>query len=74
MSAELDRLWVVGEAVFEVGATDGGGGLRPQRQSVAAAVLEDVHLFLDDVGGVADAAHEEVGVLDDRRVDRAVAG
>ena len=66
---ELDRLTEVGHAVLEVGAADGGSALGPQGETVAAAILEDVHLLFDDVGPFADAAREQVGVLERRRFD-----
>src|SRR4029079_17127115 len=51
-----------------------GGPLRPQGEAAPALVLEGEHLLADDVGRLADAALEEVGVLEDRRRDRLVAG
>ncbi len=59
---------------LEGGAQHGGGALGAQRELVAAAGGEVVHLLGDDVGGLADAAGEELHVLEDRGLDVAVAG
>src|SRR5690606_37635179 len=64
---------VVQQAVGDAGAHDAGGGLGTQRERVAAAVLERVHLLLDDVGHLADGALEELGALEQRQADLAVA-
>ena len=70
----------VAELVLDVGADDAGGvlghseGLRfPTR---AGAIFPGVHLLGDDVGLFADAAGEELGVLEDGGADlaEAVAG
>ena len=61
-------------AVFDVGAADGRGALRAQRQRAPAAVLEGEHLLADDVGRGADAAGEQLGRLERRRLDPLVAG
>src|SRR5690606_11295553 len=55
--------------VLDVGAADRRRPLGPQRHAVAAAVLEDVHLLLRDVGLLAHGAQEDAGVLDDGRGD-----
>ena len=70
---ELDRLRQIGHPVLQVGAADRRGALRAQRQAVAAAILEDVHLLLDDVRRFAHAARVEVGALEGGRLDKAVA-
>jgi len=59
--------------VLNVGSADVGCTLGSQGHHFAAAVLEDVHLLLDDVGGLADAADEEAGLLEYGRVDARVA-
>ena len=65
---------LVGERVLDRGADDAGGRLGTQRQALAVQlVLERVHLVLDDVGRVADAAHEQRRRLDDRHAQVAVA-
>ena len=61
------------QVVLEHRAHDRRGPLRAQRHAAAALVGERVHLFLDDVGRLADAAHEEFGRLEHRRADLAVA-
>jgi hypothetical protein len=70
---ELDRLRLLVHAVLEVGADDRRGALGAQRHGAPARVVEGVHLLLDDVGRLADAAREELGVLEDRRLDPPVA-
>ena len=60
--------------MLDRGADDAGGRLGTQRQALAVQlVLERVHLPFDDVGRIADAAHEERRRLDDRDADVAVA-
>ena len=71
---ELHRLRQFVHPVLEVGAADRGRPLRPQGEAALALVLEGEHLLADDVGRLADAALEQVGVLEDRRRDRLVAG
>ncbi len=57
----------LGEAVGHQRAADAGGGLGAQRDGIAAAVLEAVHLLHHHVGGFAERAGEHAGVLEDRR-------
>ena len=65
---------LVGQVVLDGGADDAGGRLGTQRQALAVQlVLERVHLMLDDVGRIADAANEQRGGLDDRQAYVAVA-
>ena len=59
--------------VLDVGAHDRRGSLRAERQRPAPTVLERVHLLLDDVGAGARRAREQLGVLEDRRLDAPVA-
>jgi hypothetical protein len=61
-------------AVLEVGAHDRRGPLRAQGQRPPAHVLEGEHLLLNDVGGLPHPAGEQLGVLEDRGLDHAVAG
>src|SRR5436190_13217848 len=70
---ELHRLRLPVHAVLDVGAADRGRALGPQRERAAASVLERVHLLLDDVRAGPGCAREEVGVLEARRLDAAVA-
>ena len=59
---------VVERVVLDHRAHDAGGGLGAQRELVAVhRVGEGVHLLLDDVGHLAQAAHEQRRRLDDRR-------
>ena len=71
---ELHRLRQLLHAVLEVGAADRRGPLRAQRQRAAAAVLERVHLLLDDVGRGADPPREQLGRLERGRLDLPIAG
>jgi hypothetical protein len=58
---------VVQRVVLDHRAHDAGGRLGPQGQPVAVhRVLEGIHLLLDDVGDLAQAAHEQRRGLDDR--------
>ena len=59
-------LLVVQQPVLDGRAHQPGGRLGPQAQAVAAAVVEGVHLLLDDVGVLADRALEELRALDER--------
>ena len=70
---ELLRLRLAMQAVLEVRAADGGRRVRAKCQRASAAVLECVHLLLDDVGAGARRPGEELGVLEDRRLDAPVA-
>jgi hypothetical protein len=56
---------------FDIGAHYARRALRPQCQARFLHVLIDerVHLFFDDVGGLAERAAEELGTLDDRDAD-----
>jgi hypothetical protein len=67
---------LVAIVVLDVRAGQPGGQLRAQRQRALRAIGEGVHLLADDVGALADAAHEQLGVLDHRRpgLEVAVAG
>jgi hypothetical protein len=64
---ELHRSRPGVHVVFDVGSHDAGGELRSQGQFPPAAVGEGVHLLLHNVGGLADAAHEEGGLLEKGR-------
>ena len=57
------------ERVFERGSHDARGSLRSQGEAASRPVVEGVHLLRDDVGRLADASREDVGVLEERRVD-----
>ena len=61
---DLDRD-LLQHAAGDEGAGDSRGAFRPQRDVVAAAILEAVHLLGDDVGGVAKRALEDLGELED---------
>ena len=59
--------------MLQVRAADGGRALGAKCEKVAAAVLEGVGLFLDDVGGGAYSPLEQPGVLEHGRVYAVVA-
>ena len=54
-------------------ARDARGTFGTQGNAFAALGLKSVHLFGDDIGGVAQRAREDVGELEHRRNDFAVA-
>ncbi len=67
---ELHRLRPTAHAVLDVGAHEAGGELRPQSDAGAIVFFDGVHLFLHKkVGAFARTADEQVGGLQDRRVD-----
>ena len=69
---QLHRLRRVRHPMLDVGPADRRRPLGPQRQPLAAPVLEDVHLLLDDVGAVAHPAHEQIRLLERGRLEGAV--
>ena len=71
---ELHRLRQRLHPVLDVGAADRRRALGAQGEAAPALVLEGEHLLADDVGRVADAALEQLGVLEAGRRDRLVAG
>ncbi len=71
LDGEVARLVEVG---LERGAQHGGGALGAQRELLLAALGEGVHLLGDDVGGLADAAGEQLDLLEAGGFDVAVAG
>ena len=66
---ELLEAGLLVEPVLDVGADHRGGVFGTQGEGTAVAVLEGVHLLADDVGLFADAAREQLGLLEDRRAD-----
>eukprot|EP00611_Tribonema_gayanum_P012703 TRINITY_DN2336_c0_g1_i3.p1 TRINITY_DN2336_c0_g1~~TRINITY_DN2336_c0_g1_i3.p1 ORF type:complete len:704 (-),score=109.00 TRINITY_DN2336_c0_g1_i3:16-2127(-) len=66
-------LLVEQDAVLDAGANHASGQLRAQRQRFAAAILEGIHLLFDDIGHFADRALEQLGALDHRQPQFAVA-
>ena len=72
---QLHRLRPGLHPVLDVGADDAGGRLRAERPRLAllGPRREPEELLLDDVGDLADAALEDVGQLEQRRLDPAVA-
>ncbi len=72
---EPDRLRPRVHAVLEVRPDDAGGGLRTERPrfGLLGSRLDPEELLLDDVGDLADAPLEDVGLLEHRRGDLAVA-
>ena len=57
------------ELVLDEGPHDPGRPFGPQGDGILALVDERVHLLLDDVGGIADGAAEQFGLLHDRHAD-----
>ena len=54
---------------FDKSADSARGAFRLERDGPAALVVESVHFFLYDVGGVTHTAQEELRVLKNRRTD-----
>ena len=73
LRVQLHGLRLPLHSVLEVGAADRRRPLGSQREPSTALVLEDVHLLLHHVGALAGRAEEELGVLEHRRDDPAVA-
>ena len=69
----LDRLRLALQAVLDIGATNLGSGFGTKRERALAAIFEGVHLLGDDVGGLARAAREQLGLLEGRGDDAPVA-
>ena len=63
---QLHRLRQLVHAVLGIGAGHGRRALRAQGDAAPAPVVEGVHLLAHDVGGGADAAHEDLGLLEGR--------
>src|SRR3546814_13352877 len=53
-------------AVGDVGARDAGGECGTERDRIAAAILERVHLLRDDIGGLTERAREHGRRLEHR--------
>ena len=70
---ELHGLRLLVHPVLEVGAAHPGRVLRTQRERAAALVLEGEHLLLHDVRRLPHPAREQLGGLEDRGLDVAVA-
>jgi hypothetical protein len=70
---DAERRVGVHQVVLDHRAHDAGRGLGPEGQRAAVAVVEGVHLLRDDVGVGADAAREELGLLEDGRSQLAIA-
>ncbi len=64
----------VEQAVFDHRAHASGRGLGAQREALAVELVDEgIHLLLDDIGGRADRAHEQLGLFHDRGADGTVA-
>src|SRR3954447_9507812 len=70
---ELLGLGLAMEAVLEVSSADRRRRVCAKRQRAAAPILERVHLLLNHVRAGAGGAREQVGLLEDGRLDPAVA-
>ena len=46
--------------MLDEGAYDAGRSFGPQREPAPAAIFEDVHFFLDDIGRFAERSLEQV--------------
>ena len=52
--------------MLDIGTHNGSGGLGAHGKTITATILEGVHLLLHDIGLFADAAREELRLLQDR--------
>jgi hypothetical protein len=59
--------------VFHIGAAHRGSPLGAQCDLISAFILEGVHLLLNDVGILADAAHKKVCILKSRGIYASIA-
>ena len=66
---EFLHLATAGDAVLKHRTHARRSPLRTQRQRIAVAVLEGVHLFFDDIGHFTDRAFEQLGEFDDWHAD-----
>ena len=57
-------LLVMQQAVGHTRPGNARGRFRPERQTFAIAILKRIHLFLDDIGYLADRTPEEFRVLE----------
>ena len=57
------------QAMLDKGPQHRGGALRPHGDRIAVAVGKGVHLFFDDIGGLADGSGEQLGFFQDRHPD-----
>ena len=71
---ELHGLRQLVHPVLDVGAAHRSGALGAQRQRPPSAIVERVHLLLDDVGGLPHPPREQLGRLERGRLDPLVAG
>ena len=62
---QLHQAALGGQVVLGERPHQRGGGFGTQRQAFAPAVLEGVHLLLDDIGRLADPADEQLRPLED---------
>ena len=60
---------VMQQAVFHSRPHAAGSAFRAQRQAVTVAVVEGVHLFLDDIGDFANRAGKQRRLFHDRRTN-----
>ena len=65
---------IVVQPALQEAAHRTGGALGLEGDGAVALVLEGVHFLLHNVGGVAHAAQEQLGVLEHGGADFAVAG
>ncbi len=70
---ELLHLAAAGHAMLKDRAHTAGSAFRTQGQRLFVAIEEGVHLLVDHVGAFTDAASEEVGELQDRQANLAIA-
>ncbi len=65
-------LLIVQKTMFDAGAYAARSTFRTQRQAIAIAVFEGIHLFFNHVGHFTDSAFEQRGLLYNRQTDFAI--
>src|SRR5712691_9214249 len=70
---QANRFGVHEKSVLDIGAEERRGCFRTEGQRFTTSILKRVHLFLDDVRGLADAPRKHFGPLEDRQPDFLVA-
>ena len=71
--ADLEGQGIAQEPIFDGGAADAGGAFRAQGDGAVALIGKGIHLLIDNIGGIAYPTLEQLGVLEGRGTDLAVA-
>ena len=71
--ADLKGQGIAQKTVFNGGAADTGGTLRTQGDGTVALIGKGIHFLADHIGGIPYPALEQLGMLEGRGTDLAVA-